>query len=563
MISTAFEAICPDGRDYLLPGEILGILRGCHNLEPPPEPRDDDLLEMVVRLADTKGVDAEADAAESTDFRMDLEDMMELVVLYSMPYKLKTANSAKHRFHLRLVELEGPAQGDEGSVLVGSEEAKAEMDRMNEIGAEHWASSFPGLYSLVLVWGSDAKFASMANPWSDKSYMLQAHNLWFLFYICYCVIVAMEEDITVVNGAFLLISVLFQAIFVTMMALAEARPWQKLHFFSLSGKNSLPNLTNLGLLVSLVLEFVSRCSSQTCIGDYKATDRSGASLFFQASGKFFQLCNFATETTSIFILVRAIIRTLPTLGPHFGLFIAVYYGFAGMGISMYCGLCRQSETLGGPGYWGSGGYEWTVPANYTMQNSRAFGLPWNVTPYGNNNYYHNMNFDGYLQAMMSLYIIMIGNNWHIIADGPVEVTNGNHRWYFVIFMIVVGFVMLNLLAGAIIDTLDGVRQLMLQEASGEPDALQALCEARINTTFGPSGQLYGETWELGQVDLYGEVRYDAKVCNLVKAEEEGDQDEEAVTHPKTLALRARKAALEARLQEMKAVQEATPKPIPR
>ena len=49
----------------------------------------------------------------------------------------------------------------------------------------------------------------------------------------------------------------------------------------------------------------------------------------------------------------------------------------------------------------------------------------------------------------------------------------------------------------------------------------------------------------------------------LKAMEEGDQDEEAVTHPKTLALRARKAALEARLQEMKAVQEATPKPIPR
>ena len=163
------------------------------------------------------------------------------------------------------------------------------------------------------------------------------------------------------------------------------------------------------------------------------------------------------------------------------------------------------------------------------------------------------NFDGYLQAMMSLYVIMIGNNWHIIADGPVEVTNGLHRWYFCAFMIVVGFVMLNLLAGAIIDTLDGVRQQMLQEASGEPDALQALCEARINTTAGPSGELYGETWELDQVDLYGEVRYDAKVCGMIKEDEDedgGGDDEDA--NPKTLALRAKKQALEERLELIKA-----------
>jgi len=243
------------------------------------------------------------------------------------------------------------------------------------------------------------------------------------------------------------------------------------------------------------------------------------------------------------------IKTIPTLGPHFGLFLAIFYGFAGMGISFFCGLCKQHTREGGPGYSGQTGPGYPanpVPANYTMGKSPAFGIPWSQTAYGGTPYYYNFNYDGFAHAIASLYVVMIQNNWSVAADGPVQVTNGNMRWFFVVFTIMVAFVMMNVLIGAIIDALNGVREEIIREENGDHDPLEILCQARINATKAPSGNFYGEIWELGDVELYGEVRYDAELCQLFAEEQEEE------TKAVTAELERRKVALEAELGRLKA-----------
>merc|ERR1711871_1627542 len=106
----------------------------------------------------------------------------------------------------------------------------------------------------------------------------------------------------------------------------------------------------------------------------------------------------------------------------------------------------------------------------------------------------------------------------VIADGSIETTNGNYRFFFVVF------VMLSVFAGAIIDTLDGVQQELKEEREGNVDPLTKLIMNRMSTTRGPSGNFYSDIWELEKLELYGEVRCDAQLCKTLKNAMDDDGD---------------------------------------
>ena len=133
------------------------------------------------------------------------------------------------------------------------------------------------------------------------------------------------------------------------------------------------------------------------------------------------MLNFASETPSVNLLGQVIYRTLPTLGPHLKLFFAIMWGFAGMGVTFFCGLMGQSQDLGGPGHWGQEYVtvvdpnttpqrqfpDQSYPANYTTSTLQTFGgltkaTPWNVpwmnTAYGGGPYFYQINFDGMAQV---------------------------------------------------------------------------------------------------------------------------------------------------------------------
>jgi len=420
------------------------------------------------------------------------------------------------------------------------ERLNTEIEQAKEMDIGEWCATYPYWYRLMHTGAgkqdSDSVFATL-NPWYERSYFIQVHNAWFLFYMLYCVFSTSDVTVKAVSGVLLLLSGIFQLIFVLASIMGEARRWQFLHFFNPQSKMAPVNSTNFGLLVCLWVEFLAIAATQEALGEWKARDSNKLIITFSAMCKFFQVCNFAVETPSVRLLVYAVAKTLPNLLDQFGLFLAVYYGFAGMGISFYCGLLLRSNADGGPGYWGQN----NIPVTGT---SPATDTPWGDTPYGGNPYYYNLNYNGYGQAIASLYVVMIQNNWSTAADGPVQVTNENHRWFFVAFTVMVAFVMINVLVGAIIDALNGVREEMLREKQGEHDPLEVVCQQRIDATITPSGGYYGDLWELGDVELYGEVRYDAELCDVFNP----DADE-AVSNT-SAALEAEKAKLQAELDSL-------------
>ena len=225
---------------------------------------------------------------------------------------------------------------------------------------DKWCATYKTFYYYVFEQGTNSKCFGLGalNPWQDKSFLIQARNWWFGFYMIFCVFNVAAEHFSESEAIFLFISGMIQILYVVVKFIAEMRPWQWWHFLNPYGNEGAANLSNLALALCLWLEFLNRCNEESSDGSSgcfsKALQRNAgiATITFTALGKCFQVMNFICETKSVETLFGAVVRTLPTLGPHFGLFLAVYYGFSGMGIAFFCGMCKQSVLEGGPGYWG-------------------------------------------------------------------------------------------------------------------------------------------------------------------------------------------------------------------
>jgi len=161
----------------------------------------------------------------------------------------------------------------------------------------------------VFEFGSGAKFLSPINPWYDRSALIQSHNLWLVIYLIFCIAESSEITITAGNGAMLFLTALIQLAFFACNFAAEMRRWQAFHYFNLNSGTALPNMANLGLLCSLWFEFMARCANNGCFAE-TARAHSSAATFFATVAKFFIVCNFAVGQSSVFVLVRAIIKVM-------------------------------------------------------------------------------------------------------------------------------------------------------------------------------------------------------------------------------------------------------------
>jgi len=222
--------------------------------------------------------------------------------------------------------------------------------------------------------------------------------------------------------------------------------------------------------------------------------------------------NFAVMTPAVNDLLKSVFTTFSAIGPHLGLFIAVYFGFAGMGMS----FVTQAMSTGGPGDWCSQNVNpqssWP---NGTCPLSVATDTPYGDCAYAGGTYYWKfLNFNGFVHSFYTLYVIMIQNNWSTVVDGASQVTTQYSRYFFVVYNVCISMVMTNILVGAIVDALTSINDEIRRDEEGVYDPLEVVCSARINCTVAPSGKFYGETWELGDIPLHNGVRYDTMLVPL-------------------------------------------------
>lgn len=67
---------------------------------------------------------------------------------------------------------------------------------MKEQAIDKWCASFPTFYYYVFEQGAGAKCCGLGalNPWNDKSILVQVRNLWFFFYMIFCVFNVADEQ---------------------------------------------------------------------------------------------------------------------------------------------------------------------------------------------------------------------------------------------------------------------------------------------------------------------------------------------------------------------------------
>lgn len=686
MMETAFNILDPDGDGNLSPNQVLEILRMAATAEHGVQGTDTGYFEFLVRCIDSKGIDQkEGEISDLDHGTISKEDLLELLVFYSAPTVVKSMNKPKARYDAEMATLK------ERLETTNLEEEKAYtqglIEDMESVTVEQWCATFPTLHYWVFEFGAgrqgviedEEAFGYEYWPLQDDSYFCQLHTLYFLFFLVFCVFQTSKPTAQVDYKAFVFFSAVYQLVYFIIIFVARMRPWQTLHFFNPNSKETISNYSIVGLLVCLWVEFFCYCNLSSCFDESVKTSESKLLLMAAAVGKIFQVASYSVETPSVFLLFKAIMKTLPTLGPHFGLFLAIYYGFAGMGLAFFCGTITETPMEGGVGYWGqmtffqpnllgpgAGAYThypiqdpttlqgiadvegvWYYPPDYcqpccqecdeltdiangtngndwcrsigdmpdvffqsdrktstvnctltqywtnlegtTSDNlnfprgtqsciatayslsrprtcigdgsnpnkpytpymqgsSAATGVEWSL----GSPYYFNLNYNGFAQAIANLYVVTIQNNWSVAASLAVDTKNTlAYRWYFFWFTLINAFVMINVLVGAIIDALDAVRQDSIREAEGELDPLEKLITERIETTVGPSGMFYGKTWELLDMPLHGEVRYDAQLCPALFPSDEEVMAEECTELEGHIAAQIEKnAALYEEIREL-------------
>ena len=183
-------------------------------------------------------------------------------------------------------------------------------------------------------------------------------------------------------------------------------------------------------------------------------------------------------------MLSATRRVLPAITPQMLLFGTTYYSFAVLGQALFAGCVTQVEAHGGPG-------EWTSE-------------PWSSTMFGQTSYYYNLNFDNLYSSFVTLFMLMIQNNWHVTVNGYVECTGTDYtKLFFLTFNIVTALILINIFVGVVLDMfnlyfndeLNKIGAASESEFVDEGGLFNIVCH-RLNSKADTNGKPLSETWEV-------------------------------------------------------------------
>ena len=134
-----------------------------------------------------------------------------------------------------------------------------------------------------------------------------------------------------------------------------------------------------------------------------------------------------TRTLRLVVLVHrfneifaTFVDLLPAVSTLFGMMWTVFSVFASVGMMLFGGKIRYS--------------------------SNAL----NGTEFAKSNYYAN-NFNDFTSSLITLFELLVVNNWQVLMDGFVHVTYPSYRWFFILFWSIAVIVILNLVVAFILE----------------------------------------------------------------------------------------------------------------
>lgn len=101
--------------------------------------------------------------------------------------------------------------------------------------------------------------------------------------------------------------------------------------------------------------------------------------------------------------------------------------------------------------------------------------------------YWPLNFDDFPSGLVTLFCIMVINNWFVLAAGFMEVTTPYAAAFFVLFFVIVNLIVLNILIALIIDTSAVVREEIVEDEQVDEEA-EDLDDAEEEKAFYQEGR---------------------------------------------------------------------------
>ena len=135
------------------------------------------------------------------------------------------------------------------------------------------------------------------------------------------------------------------------------------------------------------------------------------------------------------IVINTIGHILPSMATYGGVILIFYYFFAIIGMEIFHGRFRYTgydKTNQDPQDWYCG--------NYLLKNTTFYY-----------EHYCSNNFNNILKSVVTLFELMVVNQWHVITEGHVLVTNKAARLFFFTFHFICVIVILNIFTAFVIE----------------------------------------------------------------------------------------------------------------
>jgi two pore calcium channel protein len=182
-------------------------------------------------------------------------------------------------------------------------------------------------------------------------------------------------------------------------------------------------------------------------------------------------------------IFAALLKLLPALSSLGGLLWVVLSIFSALGMELYGGLItRDNAALAASAYGISG--------------------------------YYPLNFNDFTGGVVTLFVILVGNDWHVVMEGFVVVTSEWSRYFFIVYWVLAVVVLLNLFVAFVIEAyfkiedelaLERLRRLrfveQLKTSSTSAERAEALADNKTKVGLVQSGSVpTGELESISALD---------------------------------------------------------------
>jgi two pore calcium channel protein len=177
------------------------------------------------------------------------------------------------------------------------------------------------------------------------------------------------------------------------------------------------------------------------------------------------------------VLILTLQSLIPAAGRLLRLLFCVFFLYSVLGMHIFGGLITTNP----------------ADPNYAKLNA---------TDYGQSGYYPN-NFNDMWSGFVTLFELLVVNNWFEVVDGFVAVTAIEARWYFISFYVLGVLVCFNIVVASVLDTFSDENKMQYQIA-GEATAIHNLRTGEYEADIKASTAIFDASHITGtRTDLQG------------------------------------------------------------